>query len=138
MNDQARRRIQVGQRHYLFRSTRHVESVQYFTYDDVEHYYDVNTPIATVRCFWQHVVSSTVPANLVNIRLDYSDYEDGEYFDFVENVTDRHTDGAPVTVGYLAGLGTPNVDYDPDYRLLLCFDYVVGNVDNEPHCICNL
>ena len=51
---------------------------------------------------------------------------------------DRHRDGTPVTIGYLAGLGTYNVNNDPNYLPLLSFDYVMGNVVNQPPCICNL
>ena len=134
MNNQARRRVKVA--HYLFQSNQHLENFNDTAYDDTEHFYDVNTSIATVRCFWQHIVSSTVGANLVKIRVIYRESEDDEVTD--EIVEDRHSDGTPVTIGYLAGLGMNNDHNDPDFLLQLSFEYVMGNVVEEPHCICNL
>ena len=133
MNNQARRRIKVT--HYLFQSNQHLENFDDTAYDDTEHFYDVNTSIATVRCFWQHIVSSTVGANLMNIRVYYSESVDDE--DTVEIVEDRHRDGTPVTIGYLAGLDVFNSYDTPYFRLFLLFDYIMGEVVNEPHCICN-
>ena len=138
MNNQASRRVQVSQDHYLYLSNRHIESCLYVAYDDVEHYYDVNTPIATVRCFWQHIVSSTRGANLVNVRVYYTEDRDGEDVDTHEVVVDHSSDGTPVTIGSLAGLGVHHINNTPDYRLQLTFEYVVGNVVDQSHCICNL
>ena len=136
MNNQARRRIEVGQEHVLYQSSRHLENHDPIAFDNFDHFYDANTPIATVRCFWQHIVSSTVGANLVNII--YPEPENGLETDGYVNVLDRHRDGTPVTVGYLAGLGTFEIDDEhPDYFLFLYFKYVMGNVVDEPHCICN-
>ena len=90
--------------YYLYQSTQHTENVEYFTYDNTEHIYDANAPIATVRCFWQHIVSSTVGANLVNIQVCYTEEENCEEVYFDENILDHHSDGNPVTVGYLARL----------------------------------
>ena len=137
MNNQTRRRVQIIQEHYLYQSNQLLEDNDHTSFDDVNYTYDTNTQIATVRCFWQHIVSSTVGANLVNIC--YPEAENGlETEDFV-NVMDRHSDGTPVTVGYLAGLGTYDVnDEHPDFFLHLNFKYVMGNVVDEPHCICNL
>ena len=138
MNNQARRRVQVTEDHYLYQSNQHLENNNHTAYDDVDHTYDANTSIATVRCFWQHIVSSTVGANLVNIRVIYKEEENGLEFISDENVMDHYRDGTPVTIGYLAGLGTYNINNTPDFLLQLSFEYVMGNVVDEPHCICSL
>ena len=138
MNNQASRRIRVSQDHYLYLSNQHIESSGYFAYDDVEHYYDVNTPTATVRCFWQHIASSTRGANLVNIRVCYAEDRGGEDVDTYEEVVDHWCDGTLVTIGSLADLGVHHIYNTPDYRLRLSFEYVVGNVVDQPDCICNL
>ena len=137
MNNQARRRIPVFQGHYLFQSSRHLENHDPIAFDNFEHFYDANTQIATVRCFWQHIVSSTVGANLVNIKVGYMEFRGGRDVATSEVVMDRHRDGTPVTIGYLAGLGMNNVNNNADYFLYLSFKYVMGNVVNEPHCICS-
>ena len=135
MNNRARRRIIVSQEHYLYQSSQHLENNDYTSFDYVDHIYDANTPIATVRCFWQHIVSSTVGANLVNIQIGFKEEVNGVQRIFVRNVMDRHRDdGTPVTIGHLAGLGNNT----PNFLLLLWFDYIVYNVVDEPHCICNL
>ena len=136
MNNQARRRIQVGQEHILYQSNRHLENHDPIAFDNFDHFYDANTQIATVRCFWQHIVSSTVGANLVRIRVT-EDNDNGECI-FDENVMDHHRDGTPVTIGYLAGLGMNNINNTPNFSLPLSFEYVMGNVVDEPHCICSL
>ena len=140
MNNQPRRRIRVTEDHYLYQSSQHLddENNDYIAFDEVDYYYDANTSIATVRCFWQHIVSSTVNANLVNIKVGYTEEVNGVQSFFVENVMDRHRDGTPVTIGYLAGLGLYNINNNPDFSLLLSFNCVVGNVVDEPRCICNL
>ena len=138
MNNQARRRVQVTEDHYLYQSNQHLENNNHTAYDDVDHTYDANTSIATVRCFWQHIVSSTVGANLVKIRVIYNAENDNGESIFDENVMDHYRDGTPVTIGYLAGLGMNNVHNDPDFSLFLFFVYVMDNVVDEPHCICNL
>ena len=138
MNNQARRSIPVTQDHYLYQSNRHLENNDYTAFDEVDHIYDANTSIATVRCFWQHIVSSTVGADLVKIRVIYQVENDNGESIFDETVMDHHRDGTPVTIGYLAGLGMNNVNNTPNFSLLLWFDYVVGNVVDEPHCICTL
>ena len=139
MNNQARRRIEVGQEHILYQSNRHLENHDPMAFDNFDHFYDANTPIATVRCFWQHIVSSTVGANLVNIQITSNEYEDDEDTDDTDDIVeDRHSDGTPVTIGYLAGLGTRNINNDPDFSIFLFFVYVMDNVVDEPHCICNL
>ena len=138
MNNQARRRIYVTEDHYLYQSNQHLENNDRTAEDEVGHIYDVNTSIATVRCFWQHIVSSTVGADLVNIKVGYSEIRGGRDVGTSEVVMDRHRDGTPVTIGYLAGLGTYNVNNTPNYFLHLNFKYVMGNVVDEPHCICNL
>ena len=138
MNNQVRRRILVSQSHCLYESNRHLRNNDHTAFGDVEHYYDVNTPIATVRCFWQHIVSSIRGANLVNIRVYYMEGLDN-FFD--EKVMDRHRDGTLVTIRYLAGLNMYNINNNPidDCTLNLIFQYVVGNVvDQPPHCICIL
>ena len=83
-------------------------------------------------------MSSTVGANLVKIRVIYNAENDNGESIFDETVMDHHRDGTPVTIGYLAGLGTYNVNNTPNYFLHLNFKYVMGNVVDEPHCICNL
>ena len=139
MNNQARRRIRVIQDHYLYQSSQHLENNDYTSFDYVDHIYDANTPIATVRCFWQHIVSSTVGANLVNIQITSNETEDDEDTDDTDDIVeDRHRDGTPVTIGYLASLGMNNVNNTPNFSLLLVFNYVVGNVVDHPPCICNL
>ena len=138
MNNQARRRIRVNQEHILYQSNQHLENNDYIAFDDVEHLYDANTQIATVRCFWQHIVSSTVGADLVNIKVGYTEFRGGRDVATSEIVEDRHRDGTPVTIGYLASLGIYNVNNDPNYLRLLNFKYAMGNVVDEPHCICNL
>ena len=77
MNNRARIRIQVSLGHYLYQSNRHLENNDHTTFDDVDHTYDANTQITTVRCFWQHIVSSTVGANLVSIKVGYTEVVDG-------------------------------------------------------------
>ena len=135
MNNQTRRRIQVTEEHHLYQSNQHLEDNDHIAFDEVEHIHDANTPIATVRCFWQHIVSSTVGANLVNIQIGFKEEVNGVQRIFVRNVMDRHRDdGTPVTIGHLAGLGNNT----PNFLLLLWFDYIVCNVVDEPHCICNL
>ena len=138
MNNRARRRIIVSQEHYLYQSSQHLENDDYTASDDVHLLYDANTQIATVRCFWQHIVSSTVGADLVNIKVGYQEIRGGRDVGTSEVVMDRHRDGTPVTIGYLAGLGTYNINNTPDFLLQLSFEYVMGNVVDEPHCICNL
>ena len=74
----------------------------------------------------------------MNIEFCYTEEVNGVLSFLDENVMDRHRDGTPVTIGYLAGLGTSNVNNEPNYILHLYFKYVMGNVVDEPHCICNL
>ena len=73
MNNQARRRIQVSLGHYLYQSNRHLENNDYTAYDRTRHYYDVNTQIATVRCFCQNIMQTTVGADLMNIHVIYTE-----------------------------------------------------------------
>ena len=138
MNNQTRSRIQVTGYHYLYQSNQHFENDDHSACDELEHFYDANTSIATVRCFWQHIVSSTVGANLVKIRVIYNAENDNGESIFDETVMDHHRDGTPVTIGYLAGLGMNNVNNTPNFSLPLSFEYVMGNVVDEPHCICSL
>ena len=138
MNNQDLDRIQAIQDHYLYQSSQHLENNDETACDDVDHTYDANTSIATVRCFWQHIVSSTVGANLVKIRVIYNAENDNGESIFGETVRDHHRDGTPVTIGYLAGLGMNNVINTPNFSLPLSFEYVMGNVVDEPHCICSL
>ena len=132
MNNQARRRVQFN--HYLFQSNQHLENYNRTAYDCTEHFYDANTPIATVRCFWQHIVSSTVGADLVNIHVFFTEVEGWSDSDVL--VQNRHRDVTPVTIGYLAGQGVNNINNNPDFRLRLRFDYFIGIVVNDFHCIC--
>ena len=111
MNNQARRRVQITQGHYLYQSNQHLENNNHTAFDEVDHTYDTNTQIATVRCFWQHIVSSTVGANLVRIRVT-EDNDNGECI-FDKTVMDHHRDGTPVIIGYLAGLGRNNININP-------------------------
>ena len=83
-------------------------------------------------------MSSIVGANLVYIRVCVTIFEDGVKDDTNEIVEDHHRDGTPVTIRYLASLGMNNININPDFVPLLHFDYVVGNVVDEPHCICTL
>ena len=50
---------------------------------------------------------------------------------------DHHRDGTPVTIGYFAGLDVFNSYDTPYFRIFLRLDYLMGEVVNEPNCICN-
>ena len=113
--------IEVAQEHKLYDTLQQLENDEDPTEDDlVFHNYRINTPISTIRCFWQHMVSSIAGADLVNIKVMYQRVN--EFGD--EVVQDRHRDGRFVTIEDLATFSFPNCRNDPSFELCLTFEYV--------------
>ena len=126
--------IEVSQDHELYDTLQKLLNDEGLAEDDlVSDSYPVNTPISTIRCFWQHLVSSTVGAGLVYIKVLC---ENGnEVRD--EVVQNRHRDGRSVTIEDLAKLASPNWRNDPSFVLRLTFEYVKNTPAVLPDCICN-
>ena len=129
-----RRTIQTAQNHEIYDTHQQLQNGDLTDEDDVMYSYRVNTPISEIRCYWQGIASSTVGADLVNIKVMYM--RGHEYRD--EVVQDRHRDGRPVTIEDLARIDSPNWNNNPDFSLGLAFEYVKNRLVVEPVCICNM
>ena len=93
--------------------------------------YPANTPISTIRCFWQHLVSSTVGADLVNIKV-FNHRGSGEF----EVVPNRHRGVVPITIGDLETCVNPH--WNNNFSLALKFEYVGNSPAILPDCICDM
>ena len=130
-----RRFIRVEEIHVLYDTYEHLHGNQNPTEDDlISQSYRADTPISTIGCYWQGVISSTLGADLVNIRVMNMRRRNYRYF-----IPSHHINGRSVTVEDLVTLCLPNLNDDPDgFTLLLVFKYVRNNYAVLPDCICNV
>ena len=126
--------IKVEQIHHLYETYQQLHYNEQSSVSDlISHKYHANTSISTIRCFWQHLVSSTVGADLVTIKVMYQGRDRRVQRKSV--VPDRHRNSNLLTIGDLSTIANRN--NDPDFELWLTFDYVKNSSEILPDCICN-
>ena len=126
--------IKVEHIHHLYETYQQLHYNEQSSVSDlISHKYHANTSISTIRCFWQHLVSSTVGADLATIKVMYQGRDRRVQRKGV--VPDRHRNGNLLTIGDLSTIA--NWNNDPDFELWLTFDYVKDSSEVLPDCICN-
>ena len=127
------RSVRVEQLHIQYETHRQLLNHRRPTeYEAITYNYRVNTQISTIRCYWQHMVSSIAGADLVNIKVRCPGRQP-----VWEVVPNRHRGVIPITVGDLATIVQPDWNNDPNFRLVMKF-YYVNNLAILPDCICNM
>ena len=130
------RTVRVEQLHIQYETHRQLLNHRRPTeYEAITYNYRVNTPISTIRCYWQHMVSSIAGTDLVNIEVSCPGRSGVPVLEVVPN---RHRGVIPITVGDLATIVQPDWNNDPGFRLVLRFNYVRNNLAILPDCICNM
>ena len=119
------RSIRVEQTHDLYDSLQQLQNGGAPTEsDELSYRCPVNTPVAEIRTFYNHAVSSIMGADLVNIEVSFME---SDYVVVREVVEDRHEDGFHVTIEDLATLAEPDWQLDPDFELMLSFEYLTSD-----------